>query len=83
MLILLLTLKSRIVPKLPLIFVKLHVPLESILFEVIETLAILEPLISALVAICKLVILLVAFILLNAIEALDDMSPSTIVPSAI
>jgi uncharacterized membrane protein YphA (DoxX/SURF4 family) len=83
MVIVLLTLKSRIVPKLALIFIKLHVPLESILFEVIVPLAILEPLISALVAICKLVILLVAFILLNAIEALDDMSPSTIVPSAI
>jgi hypothetical protein len=61
MVIELLTLKSRIVPKLALIFVKLHVPLESIFLDVIEVSAILKPLIAALV----------------------DISPSTIVPSAI
>ena len=47
MVIVLLTLKSRIEPKLALIFVKLHVPDEFILLEAIEVSAILEPLILA------------------------------------
>ena len=74
MVIELLTLKSRILPKLALIFKNLHVPDESILLEAIEALAILEPLISALVAICELVIASEASILLNAILALVDIS---------
>ena len=40
----------------PLIFIKVHVPVESILLEAIEALAILEPLISALVAMSLLTI---------------------------